>query len=104
MNKAKGQISDLEDKPKDISQNIMQKRQANRRYVREIETQKMKKVQYLSNGSSARKENKEGGKIKETMRRKSPKLRNEMNYFRLKGPTECQSKAVIMRATGRCPW
>ena len=26
MNKAKGQISDLEDKPKDISQNIMQKK------------------------------------------------------------------------------
>ena len=39
MNKVKGQISDLEDKPKDISQNIMQKgKQIEGRYVKEIES------------------------------------------------------------------
>lgn len=35
-----------------------------------------------------------GKKIRETIGEKFPKLKNEMNDFRVKGLTECQTRAV----------
>ena len=49
------------------------------------------------------KKTKVGGGNQRNDKEKNPlKLKNEMHDFRAKGPTECQSRALVMKSRRRC--
>lgn len=98
MNKAKGWISDLEDKPKDNPRTLY-KRLRNRRYVRENETEDEGSPRVIKWKLLKERKQRRELKIRET-RKTFPKLKNER--FQSEGAHRMPNQISVITSRTRC--